>query len=271
MLRVDKPAVNDPVRKNTDEYRSKGDSMASTDYMEFGFDAGDESLQGGKFERFKAKQGETYRISFVWWEMVNGQPNLDANSPKFVGAKRFFIPNVGYILDRGPEFAKLAGQPSKPTVATVVAIWPTDRKGALDKTRFAQGDVDVKPWVFSQERYDQLKRRHAEFPLGQFDMTAACTDTQYQKMDLSPCRDSLFRRVLENDRLRPIADVILAKTAAIVGANSQGEPLGLRGIVARDMSIDKVREKLGGAPAAVASPELTSQVDNLIDDLLDPE
>lgn len=245
--------------------------MAGNDYMEFGFDSGDESLSGGKFERFKAKEGETYRMSFVWWELVNGKPNLDAPSPRFVGAKRFFIPNVGYILDRGPEFAKLAGGPSKPTIATVIGLWPTDRKGNLDKARFAQGDVDVKPWVFSQDKYDQLKRRHGEFPFGQFDLSVACTDTQFQKMDLSPCRENLFRKVLENDKLSAIAEAILAKTASIVGANAQGEPVGLRGIIARDMTIDKVREKLGvsGGSAASLGPETTSQVDDILNDLME--
>lgn len=240
----------------------------NNDYMEFGFDAGDESLQGGKFERFKAKEGETYRISFVWWDVKDGKPFLDAPSPKFVGAKRFFIPNVGYILDRGPEFAKIAGGPSKPTIATIVAIWPTDRKGSLDKNRFAQGEVDVKPWVFSQDKYDQLKRRHTEFPFGQYDLSVACTDTQFQKMDLSPCRENLFRKVLETDKLRSLGEGILAKVAAIVGANAQGEPIGLRTIIARDMTIDKVREKLGGA-VVTHTPETTSQVDDLLDDIMD--
>jgi hypothetical protein len=237
--------------------------------MEFGFDAGDDGLGGGKFERFKAKEGETYRMSFVWWDLEDGKPNLDAPSPKFIGAKRFFIPNVGYILDRGPEFAKLAGGPSKPTIATIVALWPTDRKGNLDKGRFASGDVDVKPWVFSQDKYDQLKRRHTEFPFGQYDLSVACTDTQFQKMDLSPCRENLYRKTLESDKLKPLGDAILAKVAAIVGANAQGEPVGLRGIIARDMTIDKVREKLGGAPASSHTPEMTSQVDDILDDLID--
>jgi hypothetical protein len=245
--------------------------MASNDYLEFGFDSGDESLQGGKFERFKAKEGETYRISFVWWELKDGKPFLDAPSPRFIGAKRFFIPNVGYILDRGPEFAKLAGGPSKSTIATVVALWPTDRKGNLDKARFAQGDVDVKPWVFSQDKYDQLKRRHSEFPFGQYDLSVACTDTQFQKMDLSPCRENLFRKVLENDKLKALGDAVLAKVNAIVGADASGKPMGLQGIIARDMTIDKVREKLGGAAGAAAShtPETTSQVDDILDDLID--
>lgn len=244
--------------------------MAS-DYVDFGFDEGDSSLSNTKFERFKAKEGESYRISFVWWEMVNGLPNLKAPSPRFTSAKRFFIQNVGYVLDRGPEFAKLAGQPSKATIATVIALWPTDRKGALDKARFAQGEVDIKPWLFSQDKYEQLKRRHGEFPFGQCDLSIACTDTQFQKMDMSPCRDNLFARILESDKMRPVAESMMAKVAAIIGANEKGEPVGLRSIIARDMTIDKIREKLGGAagPASSFSPANTSQVDSILDDLME--
>lgn len=242
----------------------------SNEYKEFGFDSGDDALQGGKFERFKAKGGESYRISFVWWEMKDGKPvNLDTASPRFISAKRFFIPNVGYILDRGPEFAKIAGGPSKPTIATVIAVWPTDHKGNLDKARFAAGEVSVLPWLFSTDKYDALKRRHGEFPFGQCDLSIVCTDTQFQKMDLSPCRESLFRKALENDKLKPVADSILARVAAIVGANAQGEPVNLRGMIARDMSIDKIREKLGGTVAAAHTPETTSQVDDILNDLID--
>ena len=245
--------------------------MPSNDYMEFGFDSGDEGLGGGKFERFKGKEGEIYRMSFVWWDLVDGKPNLKAASPRFIGAKRFYFPNAGYILDRGPEYAKLAGGPSKATIATIVALWPVDRKGQIDKTRFAQGDVDIKPWVFSQDKYDQLKRRHNEFPFGEFDLNVTCVDTTYQKMDLSPARDNLYLKVLQSEKLTALADVIAGKVAAIVGANPAGEPVGLRGIIARDMPLDKLREKLGAAPGggAAFSPQTTTELDGMLDDLIE--
>lgn len=243
--------------------------MGSNDYMEFSFGSGDEALGGGKFDRFKAKEGEHYRVSFVWWPMKGGKPDL-SGSPSFTGAKRFYIPNVGYILDKGPEFAKLAGGPSKPTIATVVCLWPIDRKGQIDKARFAAGECEVMPWIFSKDKYDQLQRRHEEFPFGTADLNIACTDTQFQKMDLTPCRESLFAKVLSDPRFSGVADGILAKVAQIVGANDKGEPLGLRGIVARDMPIEKVREKLGQTGGSSFAPDTTSRVDDILDDLVDP-
>lgn len=242
----------------------------SSEYQEFGFNDGDENIQSNKFDRFKAKAGETYRISFVWWDTVGDRPNIDAKSPRFIMAKRHYIQGVGYFLSKGPEYDKLAGGPPKSQIATVIVVWPTDRKGSLDKTRFQAGDVEVKPWIFGQDKYDQLKRRHEEFPFGSFDLSIVCTDTQYQKMDLSPCRDNFFRKCLENDKLKFIADDIIAKTNTIVGNNAQGVPEGLRGIIARDLSLDKIREKLGGAPTgASASLGGDSQIDAMLDDLID--
>lgn len=247
--------------------------MAGNDYMEFGFGTGDENIGGGKFDRFKAKEGENYRVSFVWWPMnANGTPNLDAVSPRFIGAKRHYLANVGYFLSKGPEYDKIAGGPPKAQIATVIVIWPTNRKGELDKARFAAGDVDVKPWVFGQDKYEQLKRRHDEFPFGQYDLSIACTDTQYQKMDLSPCRENLFRKALESDKLKPLVDAIVGKVNQIVGENDKKEPVGLRGVIARDLSIEKIREKLGGAPTGGGSslgPDTTSQVDSILDDLIE--
>lgn len=246
--------------------------MSSSEYQEFGFGAGDDDLGSGKFDRFKAREGETYRISFAWWPMVGNMPNLDAESPRFIAAKRHFVQGVGYFLSKGPEYDKIAGGPPKTQIATVIVLWPTDRKGGLDKARFAQGDVDVKPWVFGPEKYEQLKRRHDEFAFGGHDLTIACTDTQFQKMDLTTCRDNLFRKCLESEKLHPIVATIVAKTAQIVGANDKGEPMGLRGVIARDLSIDKIREKLGGAPAgagAGAFAETGAQVDDILSDILD--
>jgi len=114
----------------------------ANDFMEFGFGVDDDAISSGKFERFKAKENESYRVSFVWWPLnPDGRPNLDAPSPRFIGAKRHYVQGVGYFLSKGPEYDKIAGGAPKSQIATVIAIWPTDRKGQLDKTRFTQGDV----------------------------------------------------------------------------------------------------------------------------------
>jgi hypothetical protein len=241
--------------------------MASEGFIEFGFGENDDRVGGQKFDRFKGKEGENYRVSFVWWptKADGTTPDLDAKTPRFTGAKRLYIAGVGYVLDKGPEYGQF-GQ-SKLNVVTIIAVWPTNRKGELDRARFASGDVEVKPWIFAKDKYEQLKRRHDEFPFGSYDLAIACTDSQYQKMDLSPCRESLFRKVVESDKMKGMSDSIVAQVNTIA-ANIQD-------ILARDVSIEKIREKLGGAPVGGGSAgggsagggANTAAIDDLLDDV----
>ncbi len=146
--------------------------------LEFGFGAGDDNI-GGKGNRLKLKEGETYRLSFAWWPGLElGKPELDADSPKFIGCKRFYIPGVGYFQDKGPEYAKLAGSASKMSIATVVIKWPTDSAGNLDKAKFQSGGFTVASWIFSQDKYKVIQQNHIEYPLGSCDIRVSCTDTQ---------------------------------------------------------------------------------------------
>jgi len=229
------------------------------EFIEFGFDENDDSFQKSP-SRFKGKEGETYRLSLVWWPMDdNEKPNLAAATPRFIGAKRVYIAGAGYVLAKSPEIVRLSGKPAKPAIATIVAKWPADRKGGLDKQAFIRGEVDVMPWVFSQDRYDVLKRRHDEFPLGEHDITFACTDTQYQKGDISPCRESLYAKVLGEPKLKAIADFITAEIARIA-ENINGE-------IARDMTPAQIREALGGESSAPVNVQPSADVDDLLDDL----
>ena len=242
-----------------------------SEYMEFGFNSGDDRLGGGKFERFKGKEGETYRLSFVSWPLVDGKLNLDAESPRFIGAKRFYIENVGYFLDNGPEFAKLANGPSKATIATIIAQWPLDRKGNVDKARFLDGDVEVKPWIYSRAIYDQLKHLHSEWSLGKVDASIRCTDSKFQKMELFPCKENLFRKALESDseKMQSMIHEIAGKVAEIEA--------GLKGMIAQDLTLDKLREKLraaggspvggGGSSGSTSSGDSTN-VESLLDEIL---
>ena len=166
---------------------------------EFGFGSGDENL-GSKGKKFKGKQDEKYRISFVYWPgMLEGTPNLDADSPKFVGAKRLYMQGVGYFLDKGPEWVKLAGEASRMQVVTLICVWPTDSNGQLDKPKFQDNKFSVMAWVMSTDKYQNIKQNHSEWPLGKHDLTLHCTDAQYQKITTSPCRENLFRVLTEKD------------------------------------------------------------------------
>jgi len=219
-----------------------------SEYMEFGFGSGDEGFQN-KASRYKGKEGRTDRLSLVWWPVDDdGKPNLGAKSPRFVGANRGYKKGVGYFLVKGPEYAKL-GRPKK-AIATIVVKWPSDNDGTLDRDRLTSG-FQVLSWTFSKIRYDQLARLHNEWSLGEHDFLFACEDTQYQKGTLTPCKESVFRSIMENEKAAPIQ----AKIAA-----------DIRTDLARDLSLDEIREKAG-----MDSPSITgASVDaGVVDDLLD--
>lgn len=233
--------------------------MSNTDFVEFGFDDNDDKFKKSP-SRFKAKEGETYRLSMVWWpEDGEGEPNLSAKTCRFVGAKRVYIQGAGYVLAKSAEITRMAGKPAKPAIATIVAMWPTNKAGSIDKARFVAGDVAVMPWVFSQDRYEVIKRRHEEFPLGAHDITFSCTDTQYQKGDISPCRESLYAKVLGEPKLKAIADFVRSEISRIA-ENINGE-------IARDMTPAQVREALGGESSSPVAVGASEDVDGLLDDL----
>lgn len=243
----------------------------SSAFEEFGIGDGDEAL-GSKAKKFAGKDNEKYRVSFVMWPGIEeGKPNLDAATPRFLGCKRLYIQGVGYVLDKGPEFVKLAGEKSRTQIATLIVKWPTDTEGVLDKARFQEGKWSVMPWIFSQERYGNIKTTHSEFPLGSHDVILHCTDAQYQKISVSPCRESLFRKLLEKDPAK--VQGILESAKELIAS--------LPGEMAQDLSLEQIREKLaggrgggggggngGGGGSRPAAAQGTKEFDSMLDDIL---
>jgi len=201
---------------------------------------------------------------------------MDAPTPKFIGCKRLYKAGVGYFIDNGPEFVKLADGPSKMQVATLICLWPTDANGNLDKTGFTEGRFQVMPWIISVDKYKNIEQNHKEFPLGQHDLTVNCTDTQFQKMTMSPCRENLFRKIYEKDP---------TKASPIIEKTKEGISL-IQGELAQNLSIEQVREKLakagggaggnsgggggggGGNAGGSGVAQNSKDFDNMLDDLL---
>lgn len=233
--------------------------------QEFGFGEGDEKV-GVKSKRYKAKEGNTDRVSFAWWPLTANGLDLAAKTPKFIGCKRFYIEGVGYVMDKGPEYAKLAGQPSKMNVGTIVVVWPTDSKGQIDKKRFDENEFDVMTWIMGSDKYRVIESRHSEFPLGAHDMMLKCTDTQFQKLDIGPCKESLLAKILDKspERAKLLLEAIQDATEEIAKD------------LAQDLTIEQIREKLkgnksGGGAAPVFGGGVSNSspdFDNLLDDVL---
>ena len=235
-------------------------------FIEFGGNDGTpEPFSGGKNNRFKAKEGESYRVSFAWWPESDGSVDMDATKPRFVGAHRNYIQGAGYVLNKGAEYTKIAGDPPKMAIATIIVVWPTDAQGRTDKTRINAGDFLVQPWVFSESKYNALQPTHREFHLGNHDITITCADTQYQKLTFSPCKENLLRKLGESKKGKgkDVYDSIMSQVTTISA--------GIENEIARDLTLDQVREKLGQSGTAPSDFDFggDDEVDDMIDDILD--
>jgi hypothetical protein len=224
-------------------------------------------LSGGKV-RWKPQKGK-YRATFVALPGIENQKPLfeddngNPTNPSFKGGRRLYRQGVGYFLDHGPEYQKIAGAPSKTSVATTLIFWPVDANGVLDKARFANGEYEVKTWVFSLDKYRQLEAINAEFPLSQHDLSITVTDPQFHKMSFAPCKESLFKTLSEKNPTH-FADVV--SNASSVHANIQND-------IAQDLTLDQIREKLSGevgSPAGKSGGSYNSSfdADDLLDDIL---
>ena len=237
----------------------------------FTFGSGDGHI-GGKTKPWKAEGGVTYRMSFAWWPAnADGTPNLSAPGPNWTGKNTNFIQGVGYIINQGAEYTKLAGEPPRQRIATILVIWPTDKKGVLDKNRMQ--DFEVKPWIISGDKYKTLEQTHREFGFGDHDITAKCEEGggQFQKLTFSPCRENLYKQLLGNPKAKEFTDRIATEVANIAA--------NIADHVGRKMTIQQIREKLaagpggmGGAGAVVrddAAGASVGDIENIVGGLLD--
>jgi len=220
-------------------------------------------LQGGK-TRWKPQKGK-YRVTFVALPgLEDSAPKFEVDgmptNPNFKAGKRLYAKDVGYFLDHGPEYQKIAGSPSKTSIATTLIFWPTNPAGALDKSRFSNGEFEVKTWVFSLDKYRQLESINTEFPLSHHDINIEVTDAQFHKMTFSPCKESLFKTLHEKK-----SDMFgtCVETVKSIHANIQND-------IAQDLTLDQIREKLSGnvgSPTGKSGGNFNSSFD--ADEILD--
>lgn len=195
--------------------------MPTNEQLEtFGFE--NEDIKGGMFEKYKGKKNEIHRNAIVYTD------------PKamFVGSKihfkdRFFLCKKGKCCD-------ILG-PSKWRVGATLIKYATDKLGNVKKP-FA---YELLPWIFSEQTYLKLKTVNGEFPLASHDIKVACTNEEYQHLDITPCNESIWtakdpvkKVVLE--QAKPIWDFIKKSIASDLSTEEINELLGISGVVGSD-------------------------------------
>lgn len=245
----------------------------SDGFTDFSFGDNDGTFSGGK-DRYKGEKGRIDRISLAWWSIdEEGKLEMDADKPNFRGCERHYVPGVGYVMNRGPDFTKVIGEPPKKVVGTIVVWWPTDREGEVDLAAIAKGKARVWPWTFDPGKYSNLKANFKEFPPGKHDFLVSCTDSQYQKLTFSACRESLLRKLMENPKTAKVYEKLVAEIQAVVG--------NINGHLANVMDLDTLRKKMAGASAggtssgngdaskALTDEAIGEEIDDLVEGLLD--
>lgn len=237
---------------------------------------------GTKAKAWKADNGQTYRMSFAWWPLdAEGKPVLSVEAetgevdaagnkikvrksaaPQFSGGPTNFIQGVGYVINDGPEITKLAGgEPPRQRIVTVIVLWPTNKKGEIQKERLAE--FEVKPWVINAEKYRTLEQLHREWGFGDVDITARCEENgaQFQKLTFAVCKENLYQKMLANPKAVELTNRIVEEVAHITS--------NIREFVGRKMTAQQIREKLAGGGQPVARDVGDSAVaDSAISDVV---
>lgn len=249
--------------------------MSEDVFDEVGFGQNDEGI-GDKVESYKGKKKEVHRISLAWWEGWDsddfGETNLDGETPKMIACKRVYVEGAGYVVVTSPEIAKIAGSEPRKTLGTIVIKWPTNADGSINKDAFSKGKVMVLPWVFSGDKYKNLKTIHevAGWHLGKHDVLVSMTsnkDEKYQDLTFNNCGDSLFRALLKNPKAKGLVEKIKTRIHEVATEE-------LKQAMGRVMTPEQLREKMGSGDgvagasgddgAGIASGE---QIEGLLDNM----
>jgi len=237
----------------------------SNGFQQFGFGEKDEGF-GRKSKRLKMEKGEEARISFIWWPGLDkGKPNLQAATPIFVGGPRHYLKGVGYFMNKGPEYTKIAGEAPKMRINTIIVKWPS-KGGKTDQEAIKEGNFEVLYWIMDDGKYDELKPIHQEWPFGAHDLKLKCSDAQFQKMSFSPTKDSVLAALALHPESTVWQSLVASAQAFIAGAQDE---------IGKEMTLDQIREKLaggggggggGGSAVSAVSGDMDEALNNFLED-----
>jgi hypothetical protein len=170
---------------------------------------------------------------------------LDTTEARFKTVTASFKKEVGYVawpkvIPPGEEKIWAKAGERKDYVLTILLWYPTDREGDVDKDRLKH--FRVLPWRFAPEKYDIFRKINKGLladgsSISQIDLNFSCSDTQYQKISITPAGSAIYTK---NPQLKRL---VLEKAIAMY---QKLNPF-------KEMTIDELREKLGMPPAGGGS------------------
>jgi hypothetical protein len=220
-----------------------------------------------KKKPWKAKGGENYCISFIFLKDIeNGLPDLTHKMPRFCAADTHYFDKVGNVVVT-PEIkaAVLANVTPRPRLATAIAIWPLTPDGDVDTQALHR--AEVLPWVFSPDKYEDLKRIHKNFNLIENDILVTCENTEFQKMKFMPKPKGILYSLATSEKTahRDFAAKLFDKARPIC--------TDIKSYLGHSYTLAQLREKLGSATASggpgVSAPTIPDNLDETVSGFLD--
>ena len=189
-------------------------------------------------EKYKGVPGEKHRISIIW-----PKDTAQGTGPLVMRNTHFF--EKYFVCKDGPCCEKVG--PAKTRFACLIVKYKTKKDGTLVKREGESipFDFEIMEWVFADKKFSQLKTLHAEWDLKKHDIMVACEGSeQFQDLDLTPCKESVWR-------LKPEYVEAVYKESETIRKH-------LANALGQDLSVDEIKELLGmGAkqPSEVISNE----------------
>lgn len=141
-------------------------------YSEVGFD--EEDIGTNQTDRYKGRKGVTDRIAFVF--------------PTRIKRAKVHYKDK-YILHKDGDPWDRLGIPED-RLGAVIVHYRTNNKGVLEKPFGYQ----LKHWVFSAKKYEDLRSLNAEWPLTEHDIKVTCIEEGYQQLKLIACKDAVWKK-----------------------------------------------------------------------------
>jgi hypothetical protein len=185
--------------------------MADLQY--FGFD--NEDIRGGVYEKYKGKKNQVDRVAIIYTD-----PKAMFAGSRIHFKDRFFLCKKG-------KCCEVLG-PAKWRVGAVIIKYGTDKQGMIKKPF----EFGLLPWVFGEQTYVKLKNTNSEFPLATHDVKIACTNEEYQHLDITPCNECVWTakdelRLSILDQAKPIWEYVKKSIASDLSVEEINDLLGL--------------------------------------------
>lgn len=181
-----------------------------------------EDIKGGLYDKFKGTKNQTDRCGIIY-----ADPKAMFAGSKTHFKERYFLCKKGFCCE--------ALGPSKWRVGAVIIKYGTDKQGNIKKP-FA---YEIFPWIFGEGTYLKLKNVNSEFPLASHDIKIACTNEEFQHLDITPCNETIWTakdelKTLILDQAKPYWDYVKKS-------------------IASDLSVEEVKELIGHGTAAAGT------------------